>query len=90
MMDLAATLPPATPSQLMSSILAVGGCKGCSILQWETVSLSETLRLDNEGGSQGSCKSKFICICKIYSYMMCKWWQGSACMEVSAFPSLTS
>lgn len=58
MMDLAATLLPATPSQLSSSILATGGCKSCSlpVLRWETVSLSETLRLDNETGSQGSCK----------------------------------
>lgn len=91
-MALAATFSPATPSQLSSSILAAAGCKGCSlpVLRWETVSLSETLRLGNEGGSQGSCKSKFICICKIYNYVICKWWQGSACMEGSAFPSLTS
>lgn len=80
------------PSQLSSSVLAAGGCKGCSlpILQWETVSLSETLKLDYEGMSQGSCNRKFICICKIYNYMICKQWQGSACMEGAAFPSLTS
>lgn len=92
MMDLAATLLPATPSQLSSGILAAGGCKGCSlpVLRWETVSLSETPRLDNEGGSQGSCQRKFIYICKIYNDVICKWWQGSAGIEGSAFPSLIS
>lgn len=52
MIDLAAALSPATPSQLIRSVSAAGGCEGCSLplLRWVMVPLSETLRLDNKEG----------------------------------------
>lgn len=58
-MDLVVTLLPATPSQLSSSIPAMGGWKGCSLpaLHSETVSLSQTLRLNSGQGAERASPS---------------------------------
>lgn len=55
-MDLAAT-----PSQLSSSVWAVGGCKGCSLPApcCETAFLSQTLRLKSGQGSERASSSAF-------------------------------
>lgn len=78
MMDLAAALSPATPSQLSRSVSATGGCESFSLplLRWAMVPLSETLRLDNKEGLEEAAGAKFISIFKAY-----RWWQRPACAK---------